>query len=85
MWLYDTQQVIGVQIHSHPLHAYHSDTDDTYPIATLDGSLSIVLPFFGRDGFRSEDIAAYRLSSGNWFDLVGSLNDVVEVVADGAS
>ena len=58
MWLYEAQQVIGVQVHGHPQDAYHSETDDTYPIATLDGSLSIVLPFFGRDGWESSGIAA---------------------------
>ncbi|MYB45882.1 MAG: hypothetical protein F4X74_13210 [Acidimicrobiia bacterium] len=84
MWLYKAQQVIGAQVHSHPLHAYHSETDDSYPIATLDGSLSIVLPFFGRDGFGSRHVAAYRLSRGGWLELGGPLSDLLEVVADGA-
>ena len=46
LWLYEAQQVIGVQVHSHPTDAYHSETDDSYPIATMEGSLSVVLPFF---------------------------------------
>ena len=57
VWLYEAQQVIGAQVHSHPVEAFHSEIDDTYPIATLDGSLSIVLPSFGRSGFGSKDIA----------------------------
>ena len=85
VWLYEARQVVGVQIHSHPGDAYHSETDDAYPIATLDGSLSIVLPFFGRDGFGSNDIAGYRLARGGWLELAGPLSDLVEVVADGAS
>ena len=85
VWLYEAQQVVGVQVHSHPVDAYHSETDDTYPIATLDGSLSIVLPFFGRDGFGSNDIAAYRLGRDGWLELTGPLSDFVEVVADGTS
>ena len=85
VWLYETQQVIGVQIHGHPADAYHSDTDDTYPIATLDGSLSIVLPFFGRDGWRSRDIAAYRLGRDGWLALTGPLSDLIEVVGSGSS
>ena len=85
VWLYEAQQVVGVQVHSHPAAAYHSETDDAYPIATLDGSLSIVLPFFGRDGFGSNDIAAYRLGRDGWIELTGPLSDFVEVVADGAS
>lgn len=85
VWLYEAQQVVGVQIHSHPEDAYHSETDDTYPIATLDGSLSIVLPSFGRDGFASEDIAAYRLTRDGWLELTGPLSDLLEILADGAS
>ena len=85
MWLYEAQQVIGVQIHSHPRDAYHSGTDDTYPIATLEGSLSIVLPFFGRDGWESNGIAVYRLGQGGFVELTDSLSDLIEVIADGVS
>ena len=85
VWLFETRQIIGVQVHSHPTDAYHSDTDDTYPIATLAGSLSIVLPFFGRDGFGSNDIATYRLGRDGWLKLTDPLSDLLEVVADGAS
>ena len=85
VWLYEAQQVIGAQVHSHPVEAFHSEIDDTYPIATLDGSLSIVLPSFGRSGFGSKDIAAYRLGQDGWLELTGPLSDVMEVVADGAS
>jgi len=83
LWLYEAHQVIGVQVHSHPVDAYHSDTDDAYPIATLEGSLSIVLPFFGRDGFESSDVAAYRLAREGWLGLSRPLSDLMEVVADG--
>ena len=85
VWLYEAQQVIGVQVHSHPASAYHSETDDTYPIATLDGSLSIVLPFFGRDGWQSNDIAAYRLKRDVWLELTCPLRDLIEVVDNGDS
>ena len=85
VWLYEAQQLIGVQVHSHPSDAYHSETDDTYPIATLDGSLSIVLPFFGRDGWESRDIAAYRLGQQGWGELTGPLGDLVEVIGNGVS
>ena len=85
MWLYEAQQVIGVQVHSHPADAYHSETDDTYPIATLDGSLSIVLPFFGRDGWGSSDIAVYRLGRDGWLEPTGPLSDLIEVVGNGTS
>jgi hypothetical protein len=85
VWLHEAQQVIGVQVHSHPEDAYHSYTDDTYPIATLEGSLSIVLPSFGRDGWGSSDIAAYRLERGLWVKVTDLLSDLIEVVDNGAS
>ena len=80
VWLYEAEQVIGVQVHSHPRDAYHSDTDDAYPIATLDGSLSIVLPFFGRDGWGAPGIAAYRLAPTGWVELAGPLCELIEVI-----
>ena len=85
MWLYEEQQVIGVQVHGHPTEAYHSETDDTYPIATMHGSLSIVLPFFGHDGWESNDIAAFRLGQDGWVELTGHLSDLIEVVDNGVS
>ena len=85
VWLYEAKQIIGVQVHSHPADAYHSETDDTYPIATLDGSLSIVLPFFGRDGWESSDVAAYRLGQNGWVELTGPLNEFIEVIGNGIS
>ena len=83
MWLYEARQIIGVQIHSHPTYAYHSVTDDTYPIATLEGSLSIVLPFFGRDGWASSEIAVYRLGLDGWGEVAGPLGDLIEVIDSG--
>ena len=83
VWLYRSQQIIGVQVHSHPTDAYHSVTDDAYPIATLEGSLSVVLPYFGRDGWESVGIATYRLESGDWRELTSPIDKLIEVVADG--
>jgi hypothetical protein len=56
------------QIHSHPTDAYHSETDDTYPLITLKGGLSGVVPDFGRGGERRlKDWAWYRLAgAGDW-------------------
>ena len=82
-WLYRHRQIIGVQVHSHPTDAYHSLTDDAYPIATLEGSLSVVLPYFGKDGWKSLDIATYRLESGVWQEVTCPLDKVIEVIDDG--
>ena len=37
VWLYENGERLGVQVHSHPTEAFHSDTDDTYPMVTTLG------------------------------------------------
>ena len=56
------------QIHSHPRDAYHSSTDDAYPLMTLTGGLSGVVPDFGDGGHeRLDEWAWYRLlGAGEW-------------------
>jgi len=68
-WLYDAGETLAVQIHSHPTDAYHSKTDDAYPIVTLVGGLSIVVPDFAAQGMTDRGVAAYRLSPGGWREL----------------
>lgn len=65
-WLYAERQVLAVQLHTHPGLAYHSDTDNAYPIVTTLGGLSIVLANFGRSSFESERTATYRLGMDGW-------------------
>jgi hypothetical protein len=80
-WLFDTGEILGVQVHSHPTDAYHSETDDTYPIVTLLGGLSIVVAEFGRHGIAGSSTAAYRLSMEGWIDLASTdLTDLLEVI-----
>lgn len=80
-WLYEHDELLGVQVHAHPTDAYHSDTDNTYPIVTTIGALSIVAADFAAHGLLNEATAAYRLTKTGWDDLgaVG-LDRVLEVV-----
>jgi hypothetical protein len=39
---------IRVQVHTHPFGAFHSATDDAYPIIHSPGFLSLVVPNFAR-------------------------------------
>jgi hypothetical protein len=41
------KRTIKAQIHSHPREAFHSPTDDQWPIVSQPGFLSIVIPDFG--------------------------------------
>ena len=68
-WLYDHEEVLVVQIHAHPTEAFHSATDDTYPIVTAEGSISIVAADFCRQGLLSESTAVYRLDNQSWLEL----------------
>lgn len=65
-WLYKHEQVLGVQIHSHPEDAFHSDTDDTFPIVTARGGVSIVAASFGHDGLLAPSTATFRLTRDGW-------------------
>ena len=62
VWLYQNKMTLIAQIHSHPGRAYHSDTDDAYPIITTVGGISIVIPDFGFKPISIDDWAVYRLN-----------------------
>lgn len=76
-WLYESGEVLGVQVHAHPTLAYHSETDDTYPIVTTLGGLSIVTPDFCSRGLLPEDCAIYRLTPDGWIDEEASIVKVM--------
>ena len=67
------------RIHSHPLMAFHSGTDDTNPALTHQGAISIVVPFFGlglRHGL--DACAVYVRQGSHWRELVpGPARDAV--------
>ena len=69
VWLYENAERLAIQVHSHPTEAFHSDTDDAYPMVTTLGGLSLVVPDFARYGVRGPDTALYRLSSTGWNEV----------------
>lgn len=73
-------ELMAGQVHTHPTLAYHSGTDDHYPLVTLLGALSVVLPDFAAGGTRRmRDWAFYRLAGpARWVEL--TRQDRVEVV-----
>lgn len=70
VYLYEKHLSLLVQIHTHPTEAYHSGTDDLYPIATQVGSLSLVIPDFAAYGHNVATWAMYRLSSDAKWDEI---------------
>jgi hypothetical protein len=69
VWLFENHEELAAQVHSHPTEAYHSGTDDTYPIVTMRGGLSVVVPDFARAGLRGDGVANYRLGKSGWDEL----------------
>jgi hypothetical protein len=73
-------QILGGQVHTHPTTAYHSATDDHYPLVTLLGALSVVIPDFGKNA--PADLghwAFYRLVGyGKWESAAGNTEVVFE-------
>src|ERR1051325_11195140 len=47
--LHECGEILAGQVHTHPASAYHSETDDHYPMVTLLGALSVVIPDFARN------------------------------------
>lgn len=78
-WLFDNGQVLGAQVHAHPTDAYHSDTDDAFPIVTTLGGLSLVVPDFCRAGLFPKS-AAFRLSLNGWSEDPRPVTKLIEVV-----
>jgi hypothetical protein len=77
VWLYEHQQELAAQVHAHPTDAFHSETDDTFPVVTTLGGLSIVAADFCRDGLLAPSGAAFRLDQTGWNEVP---LDVVQVV-----
>ncbi|WFU80767.1 Mov34/MPN/PAD-1 family protein [Bradyrhizobium sp. CIAT3101] len=67
LYLYRSKLRLLAQIHSHPTHAYHSEMDDEYAIATALGAFSLVVPDFARDPFSIARCATYRLTPRPWW------------------
>jgi len=66
----DVDEMYVARIHSHPGDAYHSAADDSNPVLTHEGAISIVVPYFGL-GLRLglQTCAVLRRSNGVWCDL----------------
>ncbi len=76
VWLYEAGEVLGVQVHAHPTDAFHSETDNAFPIVATIGGLSIVAADFCRRGLLSKETAIFRLTESGW---TKERRDIVEV------
>lgn len=73
VWLSENNLRLIGQIHSHPNRAYHSETDDAYPIVATLGGISIVVPDFAMRAMDIDDWAIYRLyEKDGWIELTSN-------------
>lgn len=81
VWLFENGHVLVAQVHAHPTDAFHSETDDSFPIVTSVGGLSIVVPDFATRGVFQPGTAVYRLQRGKGWKRVrgGRLRRLIEV------
>ena len=81
---YERGEIAAGQVHTHPTEAYHSATDDHYPLVTLRGALSLVIPDFARDGRAAFDRWAwYRLREHGQWDLAADCGTKIVVEQKG--
>lgn len=66
----DAGEGVRVQVHTHPGAAYHSATDDTFPILAVPGFLSLVIPRFaqGPASFDAAFLARFD-EDGRWREV----------------
>ncbi len=81
-WLYENKLKLIAQIHSHPREAYHSDTDNEFPIVSTVGSLSIVVPNFAQASINHLNWAYYMLQSETkWQELnQADINQLIKII-----
>jgi hypothetical protein len=61
---------IRVQVHTHPREAFHSPTDDAFPIIHKPGFLSLVIPNFGLGPAGFEDAYLTEIQpDGRWQEV----------------
>lgn len=79
-WLYQHGQLLGVQVHTHPFDAYHSETDDAFPMVTRRGGLSIVVADFCQHGLLTAGTAVFHLAASGWVASDISIEQLLKVV-----
>jgi hypothetical protein len=68
-----SKQSIKAQVHTHPGEAFHSATDDTWPIVSQGGFFSIVIPDFATGDISLNKAWVGRLQAdGRWYRLTSA-------------
>jgi hypothetical protein len=67
---------VKVQVHTHPGHAFHSQTDDDWPVVAQKGFVSVVIPRFAMGGANLENAWIGRLQHDGTWQRLTSASDV---------
>jgi hypothetical protein len=65
--LAERNQGVRVQVHTHPGEAFHSHTDDAYPMVHSPGFLSLVIPRFAEGAVAFDDAFLAELGADGRF------------------
>lgn len=74
--LADERRTLRAQIHTHPGAAFHSKTDDDWPIVSQSGFISIVIPRFAQGAVSLEEAWIGRLNDRGRWERVGPHSSV---------
>lgn len=64
--LHESGLMVSAQVHTHRGDAFHSPTDDAWPMVHTDGFLSLVIPRFARHPLSSDTMYLAELVDGRW-------------------
>jgi len=63
------QRSVRAQVHTHKLRAFHSTSDDRWPIVYTSGFLSLVVPRFAVEPVNAQDLYLAKIGpSGRWLE-----------------
>ena len=68
--LHTERRTVRVQVHTHCGAAFHSQTDDEWPLVTTPGFLSLVVPRFAMGPIRRDELYLAELNSTSGWDRV---------------
>lgn len=65
--LHSERRTVRLQVHTHCYEAFHSATDDAWPLVTTPGFMSLVVPRFAEGPLRHDDLFLVELDQhGEW-------------------
>ncbi len=70
--LHKARRLIRAQVHTHEGAAFHSKSDDRWPIVHMAGFLSLVVPRFARGEARDGDLFLVELTASGWIERTPS-------------